>query len=335
MPASHGDSCGWRQEGRRPSCGVCPGPLLDRDPHQASRPGNPPPCSPSVLLRSPLRGKALGCTEPAAGGGNGARRFGSQRVLVEPDPAAGVAVMKFKNPPVNSLSLELLTEFVISLEKLENDKTFRGVILSSDCPGVFSAGLDLTEMCGRNPAHYAEYWKAVQELWLRLYLSNLVLIAAISGACPAGGCLISLTCDYRVLADNPKCLIGLNETLLGIIAPFWFRDTLVNTIGHRAAERALQLGLLFPPAEALQVGMVDQVVPEDQVQSTALSVMAQWMAIPDHARQLTKNMMRKPTVDRLLKQRDTDIQNFVSFISRDSIQKSLQMYLEKLKQKKG
>lgn len=59
-----------------------------------------------------------------------------------------------------------------------------------------------------------------------------------------------------------------------------FRDTLVNTIGHRAAERALQLGLLFPPAEALQVGMVDQVVPEDQVQSTALSVMAQWMAIP-------------------------------------------------------
>uniref|UniRef100_A0A9L0SD03 Enoyl-CoA delta isomerase 1, mitochondrial n=1 Tax=Equus caballus TaxID=9796 RepID=A0A9L0SD03_HORSE len=204
-----------------------------------------------------------------------------------------------------------------------------------DCPGVFSAGLDLTEMCGRNPAHYAEYWKAVQELWLRLYLSNLVLIAAISGACPAGGCLISLTCDYRVLADNPKCLIGLNETLLGIIAPFWFRDTLVNTIGHRAAERALQLGLLFPPAEALQVGMVDQVVPEDQVQSTALSVMAQWMAIPDHARQLTKNMMRKPTVDRLLKQRDADIQNFVSFISRDSIQKSLQMYLEKLKQKKG
>lgn len=59
-----------------------------------------------------------------------------------------------------------------------------------------------------------------------------------------------------------------------------FADTLVNTIGHRAAERALQLGLLFPPAEALQVGIVDQVVPEDQVQSTARSVMAQWLAVP-------------------------------------------------------
>lgn len=243
--------------------------------------------------------------------------------------------MKFKNPPVNSLSLEFLTELVINLEKLENDKTCRGVILTSDRPGIFSAGLDLMEMCGRNPAHYAEFWKAVQELWLRLYLSNLVLVSAINGASPAGGCLMALSSDYRILADNPKYVIGLNETLLGIVAPFWFKDTLVNTVGHRAAERALQLGLLFPPAEALKVGMVDEVVPEDQVQRKALSVMAQWLAIPEHARQLTKNMMRKATADNLLKHREADIQNFVSFVSRDSIQKSLHMYLEKLKQKKG
>lgn len=59
-----------------------------------------------------------------------------------------------------------------------------------------------------------------------------------------------------------------------------FKDTLVNTVGHRVAERALQLGLLFPPAEALRVGVVDQVVPEDQVQSAAQSVLAQWLAVP-------------------------------------------------------
>uniref|UniRef100_A0A7N5JXY0 Enoyl-CoA delta isomerase 1, mitochondrial n=1 Tax=Ailuropoda melanoleuca TaxID=9646 RepID=A0A7N5JXY0_AILME len=211
----------------------------------------------------------------------------------------------------------------------------RGSFAPQDCPGIFSAGLDLLEMYGRDPAHYAEYWKAVQELWLRVYLSSLVVISAINGVSPAGGCLLSLSCDYRVLANNPKYAIGLNETLLGIIAPFWFKDMLVNTIGHRAAERALQLGLLFPPADALQVGIVDQVVPEDQVQSTSRSVMAQWLAIPDHARQLTKNLVRKPTADRLLQQRDADIQNFVRFISRDSIQKSLHVYLEKLKEKKG
>ncbi|XP_035303498.1 enoyl-CoA delta isomerase 1, mitochondrial isoform X3 [Cricetulus griseus] len=211
---------------------------------------------------------------------DGARRFANKQVLVETEDAAGIAVMKFRNPPVNSLSLEFLTEFVISLEKLENDKTFRGVILTSDLPGIFSAGLDLREMYGRNPAHYAEFWKAVQELWLRLYMSKLMLVSAINGASPAGGCLIALTSDYRIMADNPKYIIGLNESLLGIIAPFWLKDTFVNTIGHRAAERALQLGMLFPPAEALKVGVVDEVVPEDQIHSKARSVMAQWLAIP-------------------------------------------------------
>ncbi|XP_036053668.1 enoyl-CoA delta isomerase 1, mitochondrial [Onychomys torridus] len=281
-----------------------------------------------VLLHA---GSRLGRREAV----DGARRFANKRVVVEPEAAAGVAVMKFKNPPVNSLSLEFLTEFFISLEKLENDKAFRGVILTSDRPGIFSAGLDLMEMYGRNPAHYAEYWKAVQELWLRLYLSNLILVAAINGASPAGGCLVALTCDYRIMADNPKYTIGLNESLLGIVAPFWLKDNFVSTIGHRAAERALQLGMLFPPAEALKLGVVDEVVPEDQVHSKARSVMAQWLAIPDHSRQLTKSMMRKAMADNLIKQREADIQNFVSFISRDSIQKSLSMYLEKLKQKRG
>ncbi|XP_021077299.1 enoyl-CoA delta isomerase 1, mitochondrial [Mus pahari] len=266
---------------------------------------------------------------------DGARRFANKRVLVETEGPAGIAVMKLRNPPVNSLSLEVLTEFTISLEKLENDKSVRGVILTSERPGVFSAGLDLLEMYDRNPAHYAEYWKAVQELWLRLYLSNMTLVSAINGASPAGGCLLALSCDYRVMADNPKYTIGLNESLLGIVAPFWLKDMYVNTIGHRAAERALQLGILFPPAEALKVGVVDVVVPEDQVHSKARSVMAKWLAIPDHSRQLTKTMMRKATADNLIKQREADIENFASFISRDSIQKSLHVYLEKLKQKKG
>lgn len=43
----------------------------------------------------------------------------------------------------------------------------------------------------------------------------------LQGSCIAAGCLISLACDYRVLADNPKYVIGMNETRLGLVAPFW------------------------------------------------------------------------------------------------------------------
>ncbi|XP_003228704.1 enoyl-CoA delta isomerase 1, mitochondrial [Anolis carolinensis] len=263
------------------------------------------------------------------------RLFSNSKILVELDENTGVATMTMKHPPVNSLSLEFLTEFSISLEKLENDKACRGVILTSALPGIFSAGLDITEMSGKSEAHYTEFWKAVQEMWLTLYHSRVATVAAINGSSPAGGCLMAMSCDYRIMADNPKFSIGLNETQLGIVAPFWFKDTIVNTIGHRAAERSLQLGFLYSPTEALRVGLVDELVPGEKVPLRAAEVMAQWLAIPDHARQLSKSLMRKPTLDRLLAHREADIQNFVSFISRDSIQKSLQKVMEKLKQRKG
>ncbi|KAG7267315.1 hypothetical protein CRUP_022249 [Coryphaenoides rupestris] len=282
----------------------------------------------------------------------------SSKIKVDLDQTTGVAVMRMQSPPVNSLNMDLLTEFTATLENLEKDKSCRGVIITSCLPKIFSAGLDILEMYQTSPEHCGEFWKAVQELWLKLYGSNLATIAAINGSSPAGGCLVSIACDYRIMADNPRsspaggCLvsiacdyrimadnprysIGLNETLLGIVAPYWFRDTMVNTVGHRTTEMALGLGLLYSAPEALNIGLVDKLVPEDQVVNTAIQTMGKWLAIDEHARQVTKSMMRKPTVDKLLSNREADVHNFVSFITKDSVQKSLGMYLKMLKNRKG
>ncbi|XP_063286641.1 enoyl-CoA delta isomerase 1, mitochondrial [Pelobates fuscus] len=262
------------------------------------------------------------------------RNFSNNKILVELDEATGVAVVKMKSPPVNSMSLEFLTEFSITLEKLEMDRGCRGVILTSVVPKIFSAGLDITEMCGKSAEHCAAFWRALQEFWIKLYGSNMMTVAAINGSSPAGGCLMAMCCDYRIMADSPKFAIGLNETQLGIVAPFWFKDVMSNVIGNRMTEQSLQLGQMFPAPEALKIGLVDQLVPEDKVESAAAAVVTQWLKVPDHARQLTKSMMRKQYVEKLVSQREADINNFVSFITRDSIQKSLQAYMDRLKQKK-
>ncbi|NXI44967.1 ECI1 isomerase, partial [Galbula dea] len=262
------------------------------------------------------------------------RAFSNNKILVELDKSSGVATMKFKSPPVNSLSLDFLNEFCTSLEKLEKDRACRGVIFTSAVPKIFSSGLDITEMCGKSTEHYGQFWRAVQEMWLRVYGSSMATVAAINGSSPAGGCLVALCCDYRIMVENPKFSIGLNEAQLGIVAPFWFKDTFVNVVGHRVAERSLQLGSLHPAPEAHRIGLVDELVPEEKLQEKALAVMAQWLALPDHARQLTKSMMRKAVLDRLGAQREEDTQNFISFISKEPIQKSLHMYMEMLKKKK-
>merc|ERR1711976_89868 len=109
---------------------------------------------------------------------------------------------------------------------------------------------------------------------MNLYGSRLATIAAINGHSPAGGCLMAISCDHRVMAEG-KFTIGLNETLLGIVAPFWFQDTMVNTVGHRETERALQLGLLYSAEEAKKVGLVDQLVPQEQVMEAATAQISQ------------------------------------------------------------
>ncbi|XP_053708718.1 enoyl-CoA delta isomerase 1, mitochondrial [Synchiropus splendidus] len=295
-----------------------------------------------MALRAALRNKCLlsglhSCSRHGAASSVLQTRLNSSSpsMTVDLDQGTGVAVMRMQSPPVNSLSLDFLTEFCINVEKLEMDKSCRGLIITSNLPKVFSGGLDIMEMYGKSPERCAEFWKSVQEMWLKVYGSNMVTIAAINGSSPAGGCLMSMCCDYRIMADNPRYCIGLNETRLGIVAPFWFKETMVSTIGHRHTELALELGMLYSPTEALKIGLVDQVVPQDQLMTAAAETMQQWLAIPDHARQLSKSMMRKPTIDRLTSCREADIQNFVSFITRDSIQKSLRVYLETLKKRKA
>ncbi|KAM9346605.1 enoyl-CoA delta isomerase 1, mitochondrial-like [Symphorus nematophorus] len=112
---------------------------------------------------------------------------------------------------------------------------------------------------------------------------------------------------------------------------------MTNTVGHRTTEMALELGLLYNPSDALKIGLVDQLVPEDQTLTTATQTMTKWLTIPDRARQITKSLMRKPTIDKLTSNRGNDIKNFVSFISKDSIQKSTSIwrYLLSLKRERA
>lgn len=92
----------------------------------------------------------------------------------------GYVILKLNRPPVNSLSLEFLTELSIQLEKIEQNKDINGVILTSNSPHIFSAGLDILEMyqCKRERA--AQFWNALQEFWIKLYGSSKIYIAAIN-----------------------------------------------------------------------------------------------------------------------------------------------------------
>jgi len=123
-------------------------------------------------------------------------------VLVERDPEnSEIAVVKLARKPVNSMNGELLKQFNETLSNLEKDSSVRAVILTSAFPRMFSAGLDLFELY-KPKREKAEYlWSQLQQTWISLYGSRLATVAAINGETFAGGCLLAMTCDYRIMAE--------------------------------------------------------------------------------------------------------------------------------------
>jgi len=99
---------------------------------------------------------------------------------IEEHKDKGYLVLKLNKAPVNSLNLEFLTELNIQLEKIEQNKEFTGVILTSNLANIFSAGLDILEMYQIKADRGRQFWNALQEFWIKLYGSSKVYIAAIN-----------------------------------------------------------------------------------------------------------------------------------------------------------
>merc|ERR1712106_1015149 len=163
---------------------------------------------------------------------------------------------------------------------------------------------EITEMYQPEQAKLEVFWGSLQDLWIELYSCKVPTGAAIIGHSPAGGCLLAMCCDYRTMV-GPKFTIGLNETQLGIVAPFWFKDR-----------------------------MVDQVVDNrEECLAATYKIVSQLSKIPSEARHVSKMLMRQPTLDSLTSNKQEDIEYFAKFIQQPIIQKPMGMYLEALKAK--
>lgn len=252
-------------------------------------------------------------------------------VLTEVDDKTGYATVTLNRPPVNSLNLELLTAFSETLDDLQNNKS-RGMILTSSSKSVFSAGLDIMEMYKPKQDRMKQFWSTLQDVWFKLYGSPFPTVAVINGHSPAGGCLLAMCCEYRVMLPNFS--IGLNETQLGIVAPTWFQATMRNTLSRRDAELALTLGTLFSTEEALKVGLIDEVAAnKEEGIAKANAFLDRFKKISPQARSMTKQALRSKDIMELEDNRTQDVDLFVFAVTQPKVQKGLEVYLEALKQK--
>jgi len=191
-----------------------------------------------------------------------------------------VRELRLARPPVNALNPELVKFLTRSLREAATQSS--AVVISGQ-EGLFSAGLDVVELIQLDRDGIRDFWSAFFELLETVACSPVPVAAAITGHSPAGGAVICLVCDYRVMSRG-EYLIGLNETRVGLIIPPVLHQSMARLVGPRVAEQMLVAGVMIDPEKALQTGFVDAL--ETGYEATVQHAL-QWcenlLALPRHA----------------------------------------------------
>ena len=151
--------------------------------------------------------------------------------------------------------------------KEAEDQGAEVIVIKSAKPGVFSAGLDISELYKPDESKLRSYSNLIGQFFLTTWTSKLPVIAGINGASPAGGCVLACCSDYRIMVDHQKFRIGLNEVKMGLSVPANFSGPMASLIGQRRAEYACQAGKMFTGKEALQWGLIDELVSMEDFDS--------------------------------------------------------------------
>jgi enoyl-CoA hydratase/carnithine racemase len=205
-----------------------------------------------------------------------------------------LAIITMNRGKSNALNREMITELNDMLTNIDADPAIGGAMICGQ-ENFFSAGLDLIELYNYNEDEVRSFWRLFFQFSANLTVFKKPLVAAINGHSPAGGCVIALACDARVMAEG-KFIIGLNEVPVGIIVPHSIFELYAFWIGKATAARSLLEGRLFSPEEALQVGLIDEVVRPESILTAAERKARKYMAFESNTWQQSKRNIRQELI---------------------------------------
>lgn len=194
----------------------------------------------------------------------------------------------------NALNGELITELDDMLKNISTDANIAGVILTGTAP-FFSAGLDLVELYNYNEEEAKSFWKLFLDFVANLVSFKKPIVAAISGHSPAGGCILALACDYRIMAEG-QYIIGLNEVPVGIIVPNSVFQLYSFWLGKAEATRSLLTGKLYNPEDALKAGLVDELAKNESLLTTAERKIKKFMELESNTWSQSKLNIREDLI---------------------------------------
>jgi enoyl-CoA hydratase len=214
--------------------------------------------------------------------------------MIDIEERERVLILRLARGKGNALNLDLLEAFGRALDRLEGGSAQAGVITGQG--NIFCAGVDLQELVEGGPDYVRRLVPMIQRGFERLAQFPKPIVAAVNGHAIAGGAIIMLACDQRLLARGAG-RIGLTEARVGVTFPAWALEIVRFATPPQHFSTLVCTGRTWLPEDALSRGLVDELVQPEKLLDRAIEVAEELAAIPAAVFTTTKLAVRGPMIE--------------------------------------
>jgi enoyl-CoA hydratase len=184
----------------------------------------------------------------------------------------GIMLIIINRPDkLNALNKTVLDELNTAIDEVYSNAAIRSVIITGAGPKAFVAGADISEFQGLKHSEGMDLAKKGQDIFKKIEDSPKPIAAAVNGFALGGGCELAMACHFRIASENAK--FGQPEVNLGLIPGYGGTQRLTQLIGKGRAIELLITGNMLNAATALQYGLVNYVVPQEELLTKTLSIL--------------------------------------------------------------
>jgi len=239
-----------------------------------------------------------------------------------------VALINFSHATTNAINLELITELRRLLGEINANPDIKGLVLTSNNQKFFSIGFNIPQLYDLSPEEFTGFYQSFNQTCIELLVFPKPTIAAITGHAIAGGCILTLCCDFRMIMDGHK-LMGLNEVKLGVPIPYPAACILPHIVGHQNARTITFTGDFYPPLEAQKMGLVDEIMPPEELIHACITKAAGIGSTSAESFGIIKNNLIQPIVRVIQEGSAQQDQRFVEQWFMEATRKRLQEAMDK------
>jgi enoyl-CoA hydratase/carnithine racemase len=237
--------------------------------------------------------------------------------------------LRMARGPANALDSDLLAQLHAALLAAPGNGA-QAIVLGSAFPNFFSGGMDVPHLLAQDFAGMTATWRKFFAVCRALADSPVPVAAAVSGHAPAGGCVLALCCDYRLMSRG-NGRIGLNETQVGLAVPEAIQHLMRRVVGPYRAERLIVAGAMLDADSAARLGLVDELVDADELMPRARAWLEALLALPRAPMLATRKLARADLRAALDAFGDAELDAFLEQWNAPDTQAALQALVARLR----